>query len=57
MIVYDTPSSEGCVHMRITEAEAIQRSKDAAAQKGLAYPNDNEALEDFLVIHWAWREP
>jgi hypothetical protein len=41
---------------RVTEAEAINRMKEVAAKKGKVYPNDEEALKDFVVIHWAWKE-
>lgn len=35
----------------IAEAVAMQRA--AGARHGHYYVNDREALEDFLVIHWA----
>lgn len=58
MIVYVEPDEDGPheVIVRVTEEEAIRRAKAYAAQKGHVYPNDQEALTDFMVIHWAWRE-
>jgi len=56
MIVYDTPAPDGNQRTRITEDEAIRQMKELAAKKGYRYPNDTEALDDFIVIHWAWRE-
>lgn len=41
----------------ITEAEAIAQSKAYASSKGHVYPNDHEALVDFIVIYWAWVVP
>jgi len=56
MIVYDTPAPDGTQRTRITEKEAIRQMKELAAKKGHRYSDDTDALDDFLVIHWAWRE-
>lgn len=56
-IHYDTPDIDGeTIHIVITTEEAIKRQKEAALQYGCCYVNDKEALEDFIVIHWAWKE-
>jgi len=43
------------VIMKITVATAIRFQKAAAARinKNFVYKSDEEALEDFLVVHWA----
>lgn len=33
---------------------AIELTKATVAKKGNIYPNDKEALLDFIAIHWAW---
>lgn len=58
MIVYNTPDEVGNnVVIRVTEDEAISLQKKAADRKGFIYDSDLDALEDFLTVHWAWREP
>lgn len=42
--------------VRISETDAISQSKEYAASKGFSYINDQEALEDFIILHWAWEE-
>jgi len=47
------------VTVTLTVAEAIARQRASVASSLLARPNfqyssDEEALEDFIVIHWAW---
>lgn len=58
MIVYDEPDWEwgGTIRVRITREEAITRQKKAAALKGYTYPSDEDALQDFMTVHWAWEE-
>lgn len=54
-VEYDELADDGTnVRVRIPNAVAIQRAKLAAAQRGYTYPNDRAALDDFLVVHWAW---
>jgi hypothetical protein len=54
---YPGPSENGEDEVvRLSEDEAIRRSKAWAVHKGFTYPNDHEALIDFMVIHWAWKE-
>lgn len=47
---------DAVVHISIEEA--IRRQRKAAKQhKGYdPYKSDKEALDDFIVIHWAWIE-
>jgi hypothetical protein len=42
--------------MSCTQEEAIERQKAAALSKGYVYVSDEEALEDFMVVHWAWTQ-
>lgn len=42
--------------VRITESEAIERQKAAIARLGHLYSSDEDALMDFMMIYWAWRE-
>jgi hypothetical protein len=35
---------------------AVRFQKEYAATKNHTYPNDEEALIDYMVIHWAWFE-
>lgn len=41
--------------MSISEAEAVRRQREAGLRKNYVYSNDQMALEDFMVVHWAWR--
>ena len=58
MITYWEQDGVGnAVEMWVSDATAIALAKGYAASKGHTYPNDREALLDFLVIHWGtWRE-
>ena len=57
MIVYSEPDVDGNdVVTRITEADAIFWAKKIAARKNYFYADDEDALIDFMVIHWAWKE-
>jgi len=58
-IHWDEPGPNGeNIHGKITVEEAIKRSKDwYNRQIGDLIPplyTDEEALKDFLVVHWAW---
>ena len=57
MIVYNE-RDELCndILCRITREEAISAQKMAGEAKGYTYANDKMALEDFMTIHWAWKE-
>jgi hypothetical protein len=59
--VYEEPDENGAnVVVRVTRAEAIRRSRAAATKHNYVYPEgdagDEMAIEDFLVVHWAWEE-
>jgi hypothetical protein len=43
-----------CVNELVTVKEAIARQRAAGATKGYEYADDEEALADFIVVHWAW---
>jgi len=49
---------ENYITVRISIEEAIQRQRLACVQrKGYdIYESDERALDDFMVIHWAWKE-
>lgn len=47
---------EGDVVRSCSVVEAVARQRAAAARHGHWYVTDEEALEDFLVVHWAWIE-
>jgi hypothetical protein len=46
------PKSEP-VYCRVPESTAIASMQDRARRKGHEYATDEEALTDFMVIHWA----
>jgi len=50
-IIY--PTEDGDVIEVISEQTAINRMKRVHPNR---YPNDAEALDDFIVINWAWYE-
>jgi len=41
---------------KVTVDYAIQFAKLAAEQMSFYYENDEQALQDFLTVHWAWIE-
>ena len=49
-----TESGDTVVSCSIAEAVALQRA--SALRHGYEYASDDEALEDFKTIHWAWQE-
>ena len=57
MIIYEEPDENGKnIRVRITEEEAIEITKEKAFMNGHIYKNDDQALVDFMTIHWAWKE-
>jgi len=60
MLTYNEMGEDGePVTVTLTVAEAIARQRAAAAvspaaRRGFQYSSDEEALDDFIVIHWAW---
>lgn len=61
-ISYSEPDEDGNDStVTVTVAEAIARQRAAVsaskvARPGFQYESDEQALEDFMVIHWAWWE-
>lgn len=45
------------VYCRVRPEVAIQCSKEAAEKTGHVYTNDQDAFEDFVVVHWAYIKP
>jgi len=46
------------VYCRVRPEVAIQCSKEAAAKSGhVFYTNDQDAFEDFVVVHWGYIVP
>ena len=39
--------------IRITTSVAIEQQKQSAFFAGYVYDNDQDALNDFIVVHWA----
>ena len=54
MICYNEYGEDAPV--KITRAEAISRQRAASFERGYRYETDEEALYDFMVIYWAWKE-
>lgn len=53
MLEYREPTEEGDSVVRLTEEEAIRIQKERAARYGVCYTADQEALDDFICIHYA----
>jgi hypothetical protein len=47
-----SPSNQP-VYCRVTEAVAIETQMYTAVQLGKPYTNEQDALEDFMQVHWA----
>lgn len=45
------------VYCRVRPEVAIETSKEAAAKTGHIYTNDQDAFEDFVVVHWGYIIP
>jgi hypothetical protein len=41
------------VYCRVPESTAIAVQKKVAGEKGFGYASDEEALLDFVTVHWA----
>ena len=41
------------VYMRVSKETAIAAQKEIAKKLNKPYSSDEEALEDFMVVHWA----
>lgn len=58
MIYYLESSAQGnpvsTYPVSVTRMEAITVQREAARSRGYEYASDEEALLDFIAIHWAW---
>lgn len=55
-VIWTEPGDDACrthVTRSCSIAEAVATQKAVAARRGVYYVTDREALEDFLVVHWA----
>ena len=45
-----------CIVRELTVEEAIGKQRTAAAsvRPGFVYESDEQALDDFVTVHWAW---
>ena len=51
---YTEPDEDGNIKViRVSVEEAIKRSKLVAQYADYAYESDEEALQDFIAVHWA----
>jgi hypothetical protein len=58
-LIYQVPGdNDETITIRVTAAEAIaqQRATAASVRPDFSYESDEQALEDFITIHWAWWE-
>lgn len=55
MVEWAEPGTDGreIDLLRITKSAAIEQQKQSAFLVGYVYDNDQDALIDFLVVHWA----
>lgn len=55
MITYASQDELGNpIEVSITREEAIIAQRKAAATYEHIYDSDEEALNDFMTVHWAW---
>lgn len=47
------PSPNGTILHYYTREGAIKIAKAVAKERGYIYKSDEEALQDFVVVHWA----
>lgn len=58
-LIYQVPGdNDETITIRVNVAEAIaqQRATAASVRPDFNYESDEQALEDFITIHWAWWE-
>lgn len=55
MVEWAEPGTEGreIDLIRITKSAATEQQKQSAFLSGYVYDNDEDALNDFIVVHWA----
>lgn len=44
--------SGGTCYVRVTREQVIEHQRQVGAAKGHVYTNDDEAIEDFVAVHW-----
>lgn len=44
------------LHCKVSIENAIASAKRSAASRGYAYIRDEDALNDFITVHWAYIE-
>lgn len=56
IVIHEEPSDNGkVVRVERTTEEAIAYQKAAAAAlKDFQYESDQQALDDYVTVHWAW---
>lgn len=57
IVCWNEPTDEtftNNVVMEMKAERAIMEMKVMAGQRGFTYKSDAEALQDFMVVHWAW---
>jgi len=58
-LIYQVPGdNDETITIRVTAAEAIaqQRALVASVRPDFSYESDEQALEDFITVNWAWWE-
>lgn len=56
-VCYNEPDQYGRnLFRRLLAHEAVKHQREAARTRGVEYDADDEALADFLAVHWAWLE-
>jgi hypothetical protein len=56
-VAYNEPAEDGSIRKNIlTVEEAISRQLVYGKNKGYTYLSKDEAIEDFMALHWAWFE-
>lgn len=56
IVIWEEPDESGDVTRRVTVHWAVQNQRQSAELRGHTYVSDEVALEDFMVVHWAWFE-
>ena len=54
-VVYEEPTADGKnITTTIPVGVAVEMAKKGALKAGHVYDSDEDALMDFITIHWAW---
>jgi hypothetical protein len=48
-----SPSGRSIAHITLPEDEVLKISTEAAVAEGHTYPSAQEAVDDFVAVHWA----